>query len=711
MSGRPPAREANRAASARELRAIVASVAVFVAALSPLFVVSGVAARSLVLLHVHAVLFYLLPGLALVSQTRWLRGDPLLVAIWALAAGVAAQPLWLTPLWMANAVNASWGVPVAAAIVLLARRERIGNYLRSEAREWPFAGRIAAIAGLGLFAALGAWLGVMHPFATTPIDPHFATQGSIVRNLADGWPPMNQLLEGVPLSYNYGLHLGLLILAAFWPVDLVEVVARIAPVFFLQLAILVFMAFARSVLRMRWRYAALAAVSVFWVVGFGPVNAAIFGAVLPSASTYVVSSLGAFIAFFVALRFLADRLSDERPHAWRDALVVAALAFSVTALRGQGGAILVCVVAFTLLPPLARERRVNAIRAGLLAAAIAGMVLALRIFFTLGGGFSGVSFIEVGQTFTWLADQNAFWIVERLERGGASAWIAGAAGFAVIALMQAKFLAPAFVYQCARMRRGASPGAFLLAGAALAGICGTMLTHSPGGSHFSFIHYATLSMALLGALGVERLVERAASPAGLPRPSGARATLALVVLIAAAGAWDLASQLGRFRARLFAGPPVLHPLPQVTPLLARLGARDLVVPLLRAADQVPGIEAEWGMVYGVRFMLYGNLLREYAGWKNRLQTSLGQRLAAAVALENSAAAGALRAVDLEALALTLARPQERFYVIAPSGLQVAGAERIRVVAGTDDYTLYSYVPAAGLRPGNVLPGRPGERPP
>jgi hypothetical protein len=689
-----PAIAVDRAAGARGVLGLCACLAVFAAGFALLFAVSGVTARSIAVLYLHAALFYVLPGLALISNTRWLQDDPRMAAIWALAVGITAQPLWLTPLWMANALGASWLAPVAAAVVLFARRERMLALLRTPERQRPLAGRLAAVAALALFAAFGAWLGVMHPFATTPIDPHFATQGSIVRNVADGWPPMNQLLEGVPLSYNYGLHLGLMMLAESWAVDRVELVARIAPIFLLQATILVFMAFARSVLRMRWPYAALAAVSVFWVVGFGPVNASIFGAVLPSASTYVVSSLGAFIAFFVALRFLADYLSGARRAPWRDALSVAALAFSITAIRGQGGAVMVCVVAFMLLPPLVRERRVDAARVGLLAAAIAGMCLALRIFFTLGGGFSGVSFIDVGQTFTWLADQNAFRLVERLERAGASAWIAGAAGFAVIALLQAKFLAPAFFCQCASMRHGAAPGAYLLAGAALAGTCGTMLTSSPGGSHFSFIHYATLSMALLGALGLQRLVERATSPEAGAGRAGAVAALALAVPLATAGAWDLASQLERFKARLFAGPPAVHPMPQVTPLLARLHERDLVVPMLRAADQVPGIEAEWGMIYGVRFMLYGNLLREYAGWKNRLQTALGRRLAAAIALEESAAAGTLRASDLEALALTLSRPVERFYVIAPSALRVAGAEGIRSLARTEGYTLYSYVPAA-----------------
>jgi hypothetical protein len=693
----PKAPAGDRARRGHVFLSTLASLALLFAVFAAPFAVSGVSFRSTSLLLLHAVIFHVVPGLAVMSCVRWLQGEPALAAIWALATGMALQPLWLTPLWMGGAVGASWLVPLAAILVCVRQRERIASYWRSELRGRSGRRQLATAALIGLFAGVGAWLGAMHPFATIPIDPHFGTQGSIVRNLEDGWPPMNQLLEGVPLSYNYAVHLGLMLIAAFWSIDVVDLVARMAPLLFLAVAILVAMAFARTVLHLRWRFAVLAATSIFWVVGYGPVNAAIYGSVLPSASVYAVSSLGAFIVFFVALRFLSERLADAL--SWRDALVMAALSFSITACRGQGGVILTCVVAFLLLPPLVRERRIDAARVQLLVGTVAGMLLALRIFLTLGSGFSGTSFIEVsGQTFTWLASQNAFSVVEYLKGRGASAWTAGAAGFLVIALMQAKFLAPAFVYQCARMRRQLPAAEYLLIGATIAGICGTMLTTAPGGSHFSFLHYATLSMSLLGAVGFARIAERIATRRGGSRDIIPLAAAGLVILLVTPSAWDLGKQLYRLRGHLFAGAPVLHSKAEVDPLLARLRKDDLVLPLLKAADQVPGIEAEWGMVYGVRFITYGALLHEYVGWRNRLQPSLDRRMSAAMRLEGSAREGLLDSADLERIAGTLAQPVSRLFVLAPAGLRVIGSGDMREIARTRSYVLHAFIPAANATP-------------
>lgn len=649
----------------------------------------GVSAPTLAATCACIVLFIALPGVAVLARTRWMAGNPLVFCAWCAGAGLALQPLWLTPLWMCGATRLAWIVPVASLAALAPVARPLAAYVDSGMRARPLSAWLAWVAGASLFVAATACLGVMFPFATVPLDPHFGTQGSIVRNLADGWPPMNQLLEGVPLSYNYGVHLGLLLLVQAGHVDLLQLVARVAPLLFLEATIVVFMAFGRSVLALPWAAVCAAVVAVFWVVGFGPVNAALYGSVLPSASTYVVSSLGAFIVFLVALRFLAARGAVTRGRA---AAAGAALAFSITALRGQGGPVWLAVTAFACVMPWPRERRIDATALAVLAGSAAGLLLALRVFFTLGAGFSGTSFLHVGTTFGWLADQHAFTLVDALRGRGAGPWAAGAAGFALIALMQSKFLAPAFAYALARPR-GATRPVWLLAATALAGASATMLTSAPGGSHFSFMHYATLAMGLLGAAGLAHALDRAADV-----PARVRiAVVAACGLLAIPSAWDLAVQLRRLEGRWLAGPPVIHAMPQVDPLLDRIPPDALVVPFLRAADQVPGVEAEWGMRHGLRFAIYSSLLTEYAAWENQLTPALRHRVAAATAIDRALLIPRLGADDLQALWATLAHPQA-IYVIAPAEAVAAPDPRLRAIASTKAYTLYFFQPAGRSGP-------------
>ena len=682
-----PARVRASGAVATWLACLASAVVVLLAPFAGL----GVSLRTLVSTLAFGGLFIALPGLALLARTRWMEGDPVAFAAWCAMSGVALLPLWLTPLWMAGALGFAWLVPCVSVALLATRLRPVVRYLHDAMARHSPVGWLTRTALLAAFVALGACLGVMHPFATTPIDPHFGTQGSIVRNLMDGWPPMNQLLEGVPLSYNYGVHLALMGLAEGAHVDLVPLVARVAPFVFLEAAIVAFLAFGRTVLGLRWMPLVLAAIAAFWVVGFGPVNAALYGAVLPSASTYVLSSSAAFVVFFVALRFLAQRGPAS---VGRAGAIGAALAFSVTAMRGQGGPVWLCVAAFACVPGPWRMRRIDARPVAIAAGSALGLLVALRIFFTLGSGFSGTSFLHVGTTFGWLAEQHAFTIVDALQRHGMRPWLAGAIGFAVIALMQSKFLAPAFVRALAGLRRDSGDALLFVAATALAGTAATMLTSAPGGSHFSFLHYASLAMALLGAVGLSRLLDPDERHA---HPAWRMTSFVLIAALAIPSAWDLAVQLQRFGGRWLAGAPVVHSIAQVDPLLDRIPADAMALPLLRAPDQVPGIEAEWGMRRGLRFALYSSLLHEYAGWHNELAPELRRRVAATVAIEHSLLAGHLRAADVDAVAQTLSRPQP-IYVVAPSSAVPDADPRLRAIAATKAYTLYFFQPGGRSGP-------------
>jgi hypothetical protein len=89
---------------------------------------------------------------------------------------------------------------------------------------------------------------------------------------------------------------------------------------------------------------------------------------------------------------------------------------------------------------------------------------------------------------------------------GFSKVAAGTVAFILIAVFQAGFLAPALPAQLTAMQRRTDPPAILLLASAAAGIAAVFVTEAPGYSHFSFLYFANVSLALLGAKGLNVLV-------------------------------------------------------------------------------------------------------------------------------------------------------------------------------------------------------------
>ena len=144
-----------------------------------------------------------------------------------------------------------------------------------------------------------------------------------------------------------------------------------------------------------------------------------------------------------------------------------------------------------------------------LLAALAGFAAGLWFFFTLGSGFSGTGFIHfTGQPFTFLADPEQYLLLvpHLLMHVGFSKVAAGTVAFILIAVFQAGFLAPALPAQLTAMQRRTDPPAILLLASAAAGIAAVFVTEAPGYSHFSFLYFANVSLALLGAKGLNVLV-------------------------------------------------------------------------------------------------------------------------------------------------------------------------------------------------------------
>src|SRR4029077_5892923 len=160
-----------------------------------------------------------------------------------------------------------------------------------------------------------------------------------------------------------------------------------------------------------------------------------------------------------------------------------------------------------------------------------GFLAGLWFFFTLGSGFSGTGFITfIGQPFTLLAGKPVFPLPQLLMRHGMAVIPAGMIAFAVIALFQAGFLLPALPRQFAAMLREASESEVLLLGSAIAGIAAVFMTAAPGFSHFSFLHFSSIGLSLLGGRGLERMISKREARTPWIRCADLLAMLALVLL-------------------------------------------------------------------------------------------------------------------------------------------------------------------------------------
>jgi hypothetical protein len=645
---------------------------------------TGTSLASVCSAAAHFLLFYFLPGFAVLVRTSWFLGSPALLVIWSLALGLTIQPLWLTPIWMAGALSLSWLVPLVALGSVFQRCA--GHCLQVETTAWHGLKPLVQTIGLGVGAGISAWLGVIFAFSGPQLNIHFLYQAVVARTAEGGWPPINIMTEGASVSYNYALHLGMLLAVHLWPLDLMETAARVFPILFLELAILTSIAFARTVLGLRWGYAVLAMMSTFWVVGYGPVNAGVFGSAIPTASTLVTSSLGAFVILFVALRFLAEKPATG---VLRDGSIAFLLGFSLTGMRAPLGAVLLCVTGALVLLPLWKERRLDRSSIALLIGTFFGILLAVGIFFT---PLSNVGFIKIGHTFTWLANGQAYPLIEMLKGLGVLPAVAGAIGFLVMAVMQAEFLAPAFIYACARMTRGFTLAQFVLVAASFAGVSGTMLTEAPGGSHFSLMHAANLSMSLLGGLGLDRAISVIREQGAVRHEFGAYAAVIGVMLVIPFSAYDLWHQING--KELFA-KPLYYSTPEFTSLFRRLDKNDRVLLFMDHEDKPRETEIalEYAARTGVHLVGTSYLLREYADWNKHVEPILRRRLEFMAQAQDNVDKGELHTDDLRNLVSTLLTPIDQVAVIAPSRTKVVGnATAIREIARADRYMLYRFLP-------------------
>ena len=450
--------------------------------------------------------FNLLPGLLAAGLLLPRLNRPGVFLTFSLALGIVVHLLVLIPLWAIGGIALMPVLPIAAAAALIAGFRRLA--FLDVLAEWRV-GRDEAnwLAGT-LFVCVTALLGTAHVLSN-PRDVfsfHSAFQGVLVRGLERGWPPPNLLIPDVLISYNYAAHLWVLGASRMTglPIDLL--VARYAPVFLSGAAAAVMMGFGRHLLGLPGWTAGLAVTCAFWVVGLPPVAAGVFGTFMPYGSTTLLSPFLAFVVFFATIAFVVEGWPSDG--VWRG-LILVALMFLATGARGVCPPILLSALGLRLFLAWRPDGRWLSRELSDLLAAMVGFTVGLWFFFTLGSDFSGTGFIHfTGQPFEFLADPTQYLLVapHLLMNAGFSKTAAGVVAFALIAVFQAGFLAPALPVQFAAMRQQPDKAAMLLLASAIAGIAGVFTTEAPGYSHFSFLYFANLAHPLLGAQGLHLLI-------------------------------------------------------------------------------------------------------------------------------------------------------------------------------------------------------------
>lgn len=662
----------------------------------------GVHFGEAVLALLHIAVFYAIPGLALVRVIGWDNERSDLVCVWALALGITFQPIFLIPFWMVDFKIGYFIAPVLAIAYLIAQRRSIFEVTLQNCRDWRFDHQGLQVVFVAIFTLVTIYFCVADAFSLSDLDSHYVDQATTARMVWHGYPPENAFVEGVPLSYNYAAHLLMAHMTNMWSLDPVVTVARISPLFFLAILILLTFSFSITVLRLPGWSAALAVISAFWVVGYGPINCRLYGSLLAPPNVRLIGPLCALIAFMVAVRLLSEIRTATLTRHLGLAILFGCTVFSATGFRGPSGAVLVCTGGFLAILPMFQLKKPDLRAAGMTIAGVGGLYAALSIFFAYGDSISGTSFCKTSGTFIWLAERgDTFWIAKLMNSSGFSPLISGVATFAVMTLMQSSFLMPGLVHRIKRFQfsRSSVPIAALF-GASIAGVFGSMLTCSDGGSHFSFIHFANLSMTLLGASGLVMLTGQR-NHSSLKTRFLTWTALLICGVLAGVSLFEVIYQLNHIHRRsqlihIFERPK-LKANPDLEKLLETLTVRDRVLYLgLRDQSLLAGpfISYEFNMVADRR------LLEMYSSWASgELRSNLQRRKILMAELDSEISKGVLPGHLLREIADTLSDKSKSYFLITPISLHVESDAPLSIVGQTNAYVLWRWTLESGKRGG------------
>jgi hypothetical protein len=235
---------------------------------------------------------------------------------------------------------------------------------------------------------------------------------------------------------------------------------------------------------------------------------------MPYSANLILSPYLAVILFFLILAFVLQPQSRTVAGQGVRIAVLIALAFMATGARGVCTPVVLCALALRLALSVWRKEGTHVAHSVDLVAAMIGFAAGMQFFFTAGDGFSGAGTVKItGQPFTLLASQDLLTLPYMLMKIGVGRIPAAMIGFAVIALFQAAFLTPAglvylhYIRKSLQMRKKLRDVDILLLGSGIAGLSGFFLTQAPEFSHISFLHFSSISFVLLGARGLQLMVE------------------------------------------------------------------------------------------------------------------------------------------------------------------------------------------------------------
>lgn len=671
---------------------------------------AGVHAADVLRVLVYLGLFALLPGYAVAAHV--LRGPftPGMLAAMALCLGLAIQILLMLLPWAFGVLWLAYLIPPAAAAVLL--RPGTRNRLAALSLPWvsvrsDVAWTIAALA----LPTLGLW--AISSYIGDRVHDHYIEQVLGVLSLQSGWPPQNIMAVGVPYSNNYAAHLWMLGAVELLGVELMPLAARSTLILFVAIAVLSIILFCRHTMKLPWWTVALVIIKVFLVVGWPPIAATVFLAVIPTATTLTLSPLLGFIAVFTLLTILNDR---ERHGASFPGtlLLMFALVFFAMGARGVTGPLLICAFSLLFLVSSFRERATDWRRLAYVGISVAATVAALAAFFSVGQGISGTSFLVLSwQPVDWLLRQRedvavAHWLVSQEVDRVLAAYVA----FFIIAFFQAGFLLPGFLYKLWLMTREPwSDMETVLLGISIAGISAVFLTEALGGSQFSFIHYSNISMSILGGCGWWRLLSASGLKTGWRIGPGGGAVLAATFALFVVHLSEVPSDV--IRATPFglrnlldseAGPKGLAALTKPAELRPFCAGHERAYPLL---DNLPDgrrhvllfvvdgktithCHAQWWTAKAGVPTLLPRRLAIYASWRGSLNAALQVR---SQLLARALKAAANGEADMEALTLLaedMAADAENIYLMVPATVHRAAEPVVGfdIIAENEDLVLW-----------------------
>jgi hypothetical protein len=454
----------------------------------------------------YVILFNLFPGLVFYRFILPITEEAGVRFAFALGLGLTLNVVAIILLWPFGLLSQLFLLPLAASGVVIVDFCR-GRYAIPV--EWKGSGLYCigytaffcstALIGLGFLSTIAA---------SESYSMHSAFEVVIIRGLEVGWPPPNFLFPNAPWSYNYAAHLWLLGAHVTVGVPLDVQVVAYGPALLCAASAALMAAFARSIVGLNWWISYLAVLCVYWIVGIPPIAGAVFASFMPYSANLVLSPFLAIILFFLILAFVLQRPSKTLAGRGLRIAVLITLAFVATGARGVCTPVVLCALALRLAVSVWRKEGTYAANSIDLVAAMIGFVAGMRFFFTAGDGFSGAGTVKItGQPFILLASQGLLTFAQIPMKIGIGRIPAGMISFAVIAMFQAAFLTPALPACLLHMRRNLRDVDMLLLGCGIAGLSGFFLTEAPEFSHISFLHFSNSSFVLLGARGLQLMIE------------------------------------------------------------------------------------------------------------------------------------------------------------------------------------------------------------